>query len=459
MRKFLMLFALLMFFGTLVNAQTHTVTGSVKDETGAPVPYATVTEKGTRNATTADAGGNFTLKMKGSDALLITATGYNPNTVTPSGNTIDVVLSRNATELSAVTITTALGITRNRNQLPYAAQQVTGDDVSKERSSNFINNLSGKVSGLELRQSNGLGASTNVVLRGAKSFTGTNQALFVIDGVPFDNSNTNSSNQLTGRGGYDYGNAAADINPDDIESITVLKGAASTALYGSRGGNGVILITTKKGKRGLGITINTGVTTGAIDKSTFLTYQHKYGGGYGQYYEDTSGFFLFRDPNNGFAPVDATDPAGRPVVPTSEDASYGHIFDPNLMVYQWDAFDPTSPYYNKAKPWVAAANDPTSFWERSWSYNENINISGGSDKGTFSLSYTRNDDKGIMPNSKITKNLVNFNSSLNITNRLTATASVNFSNIAGLGRYGTGYDDQNMAGNFRQWWEIGRAHV
>lgn len=458
-----MLFALLMLSGALVYAQTHTVTGTVKDDSGTPVPYATVTEKGTRNATTADAGGNFTLKMKGNNALILTATGYNANTVTPTGNTVDVVLTRNAQELSAVTITTALGIQRNRNQLPYSAQQVTGDEVSKERGSNFINNLSGKVSGLELRQSNGLGASTNVVLRGDKSFTGTNQALFVIDGVPFDNSNTNTGNQLTGRGGYDYGNAAADINPDDIESITVLKGAASTALYGSRGGNGVILITTKKGRRGLGITVNTGVTTGTIDKSTFLTYQHKYGGGYGQYYEDTSGFFLYRDPNNGFKPAFTTDangnitsylPGGVLVVPTSEDASYGHVFDPNLMVYQWDAFDPTSPYYNKARPWVAAANDPTTFWERAWSYNENVNVSGGSDKGTFSLSYTRNDDKGTMPNSKITKNLVNFNSSLNITSRLVATASVNFSNIAGLGRYGTGYDDQNMAGNFRQWWEV-----
>ncbi|MDQ6845050.1 MAG: SusC/RagA family TonB-linked outer membrane protein [Bacteroidota bacterium] len=454
MRRFLTLFLMLMLSGVLAFAQTRTVSGTVKDNTGAPVPYATITETHTRNATTADANGNFTLKMKGNGGITITATGFDANAINESGNIINATLKRNATELSTVTITTALGIKRNRNQLPYAAQQVDGSEVSKERSSNFINNLSGKVSGLELRQSNGLGASTNVVLRGAKTIGSTNQALFVIDGVPFDNSNTSTAAQAQGRGGYDYGNAAADINPDDIESITVLKGAASTALYGSRGGNGVILITTKKGRKGLGVTINSGFTTGSIDKSTFLTYQKKYGGGYGQYYEDTSGFFLFRDPNNGFGPVDATDPAGRLVVPTSEDASYGGKFDPNLMVYQWDAFDPTSPYYNKARPWVAAQNDPTTFFEKSYSSNQSISINGGSDKGSFNLGYTKTDDYGILPNSHIAKNLVNFGSTFNLTDKLTAGASINFSNIAGKGRYGTGYDDQNLAGNFRQWWQV-----
>ena len=259
MRRFLMLFLMLMLSGALAFAQNRSVSGTVTDQAGAPVPYATVTETGTRNATTADANGNFTIKLKGSGSITFTATGYDASSVAPEGNVVRATLIRNAQELSTVTITTALGIKRNRNQLPYSAQQVMGDEVSKERSSNFINNLSGKVSGLELRQSNGLGASTNVVLRGAKSFTGTNQALFVIDGVPFDNTQTRASDvnslrggiyQAQGRGGYDYGNTAADINPDDIESITVLKGAASTALYGSRGGNGVIMILQRKVRRG-----------------------------------------------------------------------------------------------------------------------------------------------------------------------------------------------------------------
>lgn len=443
-----------MLCGVLAFAQARTLSGTVKDDAGAPVPYATITESGTRNATTADANGNFSIKMRGNGGVTVTHTGFGASTITPEGNVVNALLKRNAQELSTVTITTALGIKRNRNELPYAAQQVAGDEVSKERTSNFIDNLSGKVSGLELRQSNGLGASTNVILRGNKTIGSNNQALFVIDGVPFDNSQTSGNSQATGRGGYDFGNAAADINPDDIESITVLKGAASTALYGSRGGNGVILITTKKGRKGLGVTVNSGFTTGAIDKSTFITYQKKYGGGYGQYYEDTSGFFFFRDPANGYAPVDPTNPAGKLVDVTSEDASYGHIFDPNLMVYQWDAFDPTSPYYNKARPWVAAVNDPSTFFTKSYSSNQSVIVNGGSDKATFNLGYTRTDDHGILPNSHISKNLVNFASNLNLTDRLTASASINFSNIDGLGRYGTGYDDQNVAGNFRQWWQV-----
>ena len=129
-----------------------------------------------------------------------------------------------------------------------------------------------------------MGGSTNIVLRGAKSLTGSNQALFVVDGVPIDNTNNNTADQTNGRGGYDYGNAAADINPDDIESVTILKGANASALYGSRGANGVILINTKKGRKGFNVTVNSGVTFNSIDKSTFPKYQKKYGEGYGKYY-------------------------------------------------------------------------------------------------------------------------------------------------------------------------------
>src|SRR5205085_8573985 len=153
----------------------------------------------------------------------------------------------------------------------------------------------------------------------------------------------------------------------------------------------VIIITTKKGRKGLGITVNSGVTVGKYDKSTFPKYQKSYGGGYGQYYEDPSGYFLFRD-------IDG-DGVEDLVVPMSEDASYGAPFDPNLMVYQWDAFDPSSPNYNKARPWVAAANDPTTFFEHPVSTNNSVFVTGGSDAQTFKLGYTRNDEKGILPNS------------------------------------------------------------
>lgn len=141
------------------------------------------------------------------------------------------------------------------------------------------------------------------------------------------------------------------------------------------------------------------------------------------------------------------------VTPTSEDASYGGGFDPNKMVYQWDAFDPTSPNFGKAKPWVAAANDPYTFFKDAITTSNSIVLDQTGEKGFFKLGYTRNTDKGILPNSSIKKDLVNFSASYNLTKRLTASALVNVSNVNGLGRYASGYDDKNVATNFRQWWQ------
>lgn len=175
--------------------------------------------------------------------------GYKPQTINVgSQSTINVVLASDASELNEVVVT-ALGLTRTKNSLPYAAQQVKGDELTRVRNGNAFSALSGKVAGLQITQGNTVGGSTNVVIRGNKSLTGNNQALFVVDGVPIDNTIKNTGTQQAGGGGYDYGNAAADINPDDIESMTVLKGAAATALYGSRASNGVIMITTKKAKK------------------------------------------------------------------------------------------------------------------------------------------------------------------------------------------------------------------
>jgi TonB-dependent SusC/RagA subfamily outer membrane receptor len=278
MRKMLSLLAVLVLCTAMALGQSKTVTGTVKDTKGDPIPFATIKIKGTSNAVAADASGNFTISAPQNATFIISAVGFE-QTELRAGSSGTISIALNPVDAMSEVVVTALGIKRSRNSLPYAAQQISGDEVSKTRTSNFLNNLSGKISGVEIRQTNTMGGSVNVVVRGTKSLTGNNQALFVVDGVPYDNSNTNTNDQRTGRGGFDYGNAAADINPDDIESMSVLKGAAASALYGSRGNNGVVLITTKKAKKGLGISINSGITTGKYDPKTFAKYQKEYGAG------------------------------------------------------------------------------------------------------------------------------------------------------------------------------------
>jgi TonB-linked SusC/RagA family outer membrane protein len=442
MKKLLLLglTAVLMLASSESWAQERVISGRVTDaEDGSGLPGVNVVLEGTTNGTVTDTDGAFTLTVPSDGGTLVfTFVGMATQEVPIGGRTqIDVVMNTDVSQLSEVVVT-ALGIERNRNELPYAAQQVTAEQLTQTRNNNIANSLSGKVAGLDIKANNNMGGSTNVVIRGYKSITGNNQALFVIDGVPVSNANTNTTAQRNGQVGTDFGNAAADINPDNIESVNVLKGAAATALYGSRAANGVIMITTKKGKKNsLDVTVNSGLTFGTIDKSTYAKYQDEYGSGYG----------------SGFYSADLGSGTGD-VVQFDADASFGSAFDPNRMVYHWDALDPFSPNYGKMRPWVAAKNDPSTFYETSVTSNQNIVVSGGADKTTFKLAYTRTDEKGVLPNSTLDKDLVNFSASHDITDRLTVSASGNYSRIIGVGRYGTGYNGNNPNQQFRQWWQV-----
>lgn len=431
-------------------AQDRTITGKITDRaTGQGLPGVTILVKGQPTiGTSTNADGAYSLGVPATATTLVYSfIGYTTQEAPITGsNAVSLALANDTKQLNEVVVT-ALGVERTRNSLAYAATQVDGSDITVARNPNPINGLEGKVAGLAITQSNGLGASSNVVIRGTKSITGNNQALFVVDGVPISNQNVSSgangsvnTTQASGGVGYDFGNAAADINPDDIASTTVLKGPAATALYGSRAANGVILITTKKGRRGFGVTVNSGVTLGQVDKSTFIKYQKQYGGGYGKYYADPTGYFN-------------VDPTGALVVPTSEDASYGGAFDPNLLVRQWYSYQPGDPNFGKATPWVAADNDPVKFFETAASTLNTVTIDGGNDQGSFKLGYNNSVDRGILPNSKITKNTLNFAGSLNITPKLTVSSTANFSVVSGLGRYGTGYNSFNQMSNFREWWQ------
>ena len=445
MKKTLLLF-LLLVSGLLQQAwaQDRTISGKVTDRsTNQGLPGVTILAKGTTVGTSSNTDGAYSLSVPaGAKALVFSFIGYaSQEQVIGASNTIDLALAVDAKQLNEVVVT-ALGVERTRNSLAYSATQIEGNDITVARNPNAVNSLSGKVAGLTIQQNNTMGGSTNVIIRGTKSLFGNNQALFVVDGVPISNSTSNSRDAATGRGGYDYGNVASDINPDDIATTTVLKGAAATALYGERAANGVILITTKKGRAGrIGVNVNSGVTFGRFDKSTFVKYQKEYGAGYGAYYGPDEDAFFNKLPD------------GTLVVPTSEDASYGGRFDPNLKVRQWDSFTPGSPTFGQTTPWVAAANDPSTIFKTAVSTLNSITVDGGSETATFKLGYANNDERGILPNSRITKNIVNLAGSFNVTPRLTASAAVNYSRVTGLGRYGTGYFSDNLMGNFRQWWQ------
>lgn len=449
MKKVLMLFAFFSLLSMQIIAQ-RTVTGTVTSaEDGLGIPGVSVAVKGTSLGTVTDINGKYSLNVPTeAKTLVFSFMGYKTQEKEITGNVVDAVMETSDIALDDVVVT-ALGITREKKSLGYATQQISGELVADVKSDNFVNTMNGKIAGVQVKVNSNFGGSTNIIIRGSSSLTGNNQPLFVVDGVPMDNSNTNGGAQQQGGSGYDYGSPISDINADDIESINVLKGAAATALYGSRAANGVVIITTKQGtkRNGIGVTINSSFGIGTIDKSTFPEYQTEYGAGYGPYYSggDYPGLYNYAD-IDGDGTLDL-------FVPTTEDASFGQKFDPNLMVFQWDAFVPESPNYMKATPWVAAENGPETFFDNAYTYKNSIALDGATDKSTYRLAYTNLTQTGIFPNSELKRNNVSFNSSFSPTEKLTVSASANYIHTATSGRNSTGYSN-NILSSFRQWWQV-----
>lgn len=437
-------------------AQERTVSGIVSDNAGIPLPGVSVLIKGTKNGTQSDFDGKFSIKAKPSDVLIFSYVGMKTQEMAANPSSLKIKLLSDATQLADVVVTTALGIKREKKSLGYATQEVTGADLSAgANSANFLNELSGKAAGVNIRKNTNFGGSTNVVSRGVKNLTGDNQMLIVIDGMPINNSNINSSQgkQTEGvRNTYDYGNAGMDINPDDIETLNILKGAAASALYGWQAGNGVIMITTKKGKsrKGMGVTVSSELTIGTVDKSTFPEYQNKYGQGYGPSYDN------FGKPDG--IPVGPTgafftiDKNGNQVATTTYDASYGVAFDPNLSVYQWDAYTPFSDNYGKKTTWQAAKNGPITFFQTAQTFSNSVSLEDGTDKTNFVLNYNNFKENGILPNSELKKNNVSLKLNHKFTDKLSASVFANYSAQNTVGRNTTGYGGDNVTGTFRQWW-------
>ncbi|MDR3340477.1 MAG: SusC/RagA family TonB-linked outer membrane protein [Candidatus Symbiothrix sp.] len=444
------LLILLLFYCSINYAQV-VIRGKALDVQGQPIPGVNVIVKEKINESTiTDTDGFFRLKTSLSLPvnLQFRLLGFKTVEVDvyDEKELLEVIMSEQLSVLNTVVIT-ALGIKKERNELSYATQEIKGDDLNKVPTLDFTSNLSGKIAGLQITSANTLGGSTNAILRGFKSLTQSNQALFVVDGVPLDNSNTS-------RRGYDLGNTISDINSEDIESVNVLKGAAASALYGSRAANGVIVINTKKGKKksSLGVSLKFTTQIGTYDKSTLPTYQREYGqgagsAGYNTTYPNESGFFYY-------LPTFNSNGNRVQIVQTDRDESTGPAYDPNKLVYTWESFIPGNANYGKATPWIAADhNEITDLFETPVTNITSAVIDKSSEMGSFKLGYTNNYENGSLPNSFIRKNQINFNSSYNLTKQITVGGSFNYINENSRNRNGYTYATGGVIiGTLRQWW-------
>lgn len=434
------------------------VSGRVTDAAGKGVPFVTVTYKDGQAYSGTEAG-SFRIPFKTGATVTFSAVGYgNKDVVMLSAEApmaVQLSSKSGAGQLQEVRVT-AMGISKKGKAVGYAIQEVKGDAVQVAKESNFVNALQGKLAGVQINGNTGsMGGSTKVTIRGNKSITGDNNALFVVDGIFMGNNNPAANvSQAGGGGGYDYGSPIQDINPDDIEQISVLKGAAASALYGSRGANGVVLITTKRGSasKKLGITYS---LNAQMDKAYIRTrYQNRYGAGGAS---DAPGFvasgfdtlWYNQHPEQFLSATAPTynDPSrgGYDLMPQfSLDESWG----PELLgqvIRPYYSFDQNknNPYFGRTTTWSPQPDNVKNFYRTGHTITNSISVSGGSDKGTFRLSYSNLTQKFILPNSDLKRNNIGFNGTYKLNDIVTAVASANYSDNRAMGRSGTGFAGTN----------------
>lgn len=426
--------AMLFFTLSLTFAQESRVTGKVIDEKNEPLPGASVLVKGTTRGTVTDIDGSYSIMANSGEILVYSFVGFETVEETVGNSTVINVTLSEGVALSEVVVT-ALGVERETKALGYSVQAVDGDKFTEARETNVINSLSGRVAGVQITNgSSGIGGSSRVTIRGESSLNiNANQPLFVVDGVPISNNIIGSSG--SGNQEVDYGNAAGEINPDDIASMTVLKGPAAAALYGSRAANGAILITTKTGKskKGLGVTINSNTT---FDNPLVLpNWQNKYGQG-----------------NNG--QFEFVDGAGSGIA-DGVDESWGPELDAGLMIPQFDSprsvegfrgGDLNAPPGSTITPtpWVSNPNNIKDFFETGVTLSNNVSLAAANEKSNIRLSWTNLDQKGIVPNTDLKRNTIALNGGMNITDRLSVNSVVNYQRTNSGNRPSISYGTENL---------------
>ncbi|RYY20368.1 MAG: SusC/RagA family TonB-linked outer membrane protein, partial [Chitinophagaceae bacterium] len=367
--------------------------GVVRDaKTGSGLPSATVKVQGKQFQTVTTQDGNFSFNVpSGNVTIEVTYVGYGTKSlpVTENENDVIIALDESSADLSQVVVT-ALGISKEARKVGYSVTKVDGGQLTQARESNVAYSLSGRVAGLNVSGvSGGPGSSAKILLRGMTSITQAGSPLFVINGVPMDNTQRGASGEW---GGADNGDGIANINPDDIESMTVLKGASASALYGTRAANGVILVTTKSGKKGtFSVELNSNFTADrAID---FTDYQYTYGQG-----------------QNGVKPQNVNDALN------SGRLSWGAKLDGSQTI-QWDG---------KQYPYSAVTDNISKFYRTGPSFTNTLSVGSGTDKGNFRLSLSNLDAKSIMPNSGLKRNTVNLNINQTIWDKLNVSLMLNY---------------------------------
>ncbi len=442
----------------MVARSQTTFSGTVLDENQVPLPGASVVVTGSATGVATDFDGNFEIVLpEGKEILVVSYIGYISKEFDTSGQTSATIqLEPDSQQLDEVVVT-ALGIKREKKSLGYASQELDTDEVTSAREPNLLNGISGKVAGLQITNSpSGLGGSARVSIRGDASLNiNGNSPLFIVDGTPISNEIVGSSG--AGTQDVDYGNGASEINPQDIESINVLKGPAAAALYGSRAANGAIIITTKKGsnKKGrLGISVNSGITMESV--LVLPDWQNEYGQGNNQQFE------FFDGSGGGIA--------------DGVDESWGPRLDTGLLIPQFDSprADGTrggdiaiSDAAITPTPWVSNPNNIEDFFETGYTKTNSISISKAGDLGNIRFSYQNLDQEGIVPNTDLARNSFNISTALNLTDKVTVNANINYIKTDSGNRpslsYGTEslmylwiwYGRQINTDNLRDYWQPG----
>ncbi|HXH19075.1 MAG TPA: SusC/RagA family TonB-linked outer membrane protein [Chitinophagales bacterium] len=418
----------------------RTVTGTVKSsEDDEPLIGASVQAKGTDIATVTDAEGKFTITVPaGITTLVIKSLGMLTKEVEVTADVIDVALDPDLLRIDQVLVT-ALGISREEKSLGYSAQEIAGQNLVNSGEVNVIQSLAAKSAGVQVISSSGTpGASSKILIRGNHTFTGENQPLIIVDGIPIDNSTDNTvagdypfNANLTG---VNNSNRAIDINPDDIESVTVLKGPAAAALYGVRAGNGAIVITTKRGKavegKGIKATYSYNIDFSQVNK--LPDFQHIYGQGVGggTFDVDSDGTYIFYDEGL----FDEADPGPDFVWGTADDVStgtsrtWGPLIEniPVLLPGGDTLFDGAGNVVYR-KP----VDNVDRFFQTGITHRHNLELYGGGENATFRLSLNRTDEEGIVPNTSYARNSVTITTDARVSDKISMGAKANYINSGG----------------------------